>query len=327
MTFGEVDEDEMTSSWEMADGNKTTSINYFIVFSIIIHIGLFSLASLYRPIMKPPIKEEVIFVTSVAEPKPAPKVIPLPAPAMPALGSPDKPADVKTTSVPDEPKKIPAPPEKSVAKTTIPLPRSQPRHRTNILDRQKRRSVPKAAKPDDTPVVAPAPVVPSPTSAPAAKENQENPSQTAGPAGSTGTASSSGSSQTSNARAGTGHGGRGGPAGTGSVGRGLPNGIVGGTQDLLKGYAAGIHSLLERHKHYPPLARRRNHQGKVMIKFTITDDGHLFGQPTVEHSSGYETLDEAALKCVHAAAPFPALPREIEVRPVTFKMTLAFVLE
>lgn len=60
---------------------------------------------------------------------------------------------------------------------------------------------------------------------------------------------------------------------------------------------------------YPDAARRRGLHGDVMLTVMIGSDGQVRGV-TVYSSSGYRVLDDAAVRIVHLAAPFPPIPRE-----------------
>ena len=60
---------------------------------------------------------------------------------------------------------------------------------------------------------------------------------------------------------------------------------------------------------YPDAARRRHLHGDVVLSVTIAVDGQV-RNASVYTSSGYRVLDDAAIRIVHLAAPFPPIPRE-----------------
>jgi len=93
----------------------------------------------------------------------------------------------------------------------------------------------------------------------------------------------------------------------------------------LDDYRKALYTLIERNKVYPPIARRLGHQGKVRISFVVLIDGSL-GQVKVELSSGYVELDEAAVRAVKDASPFPPLPEEIQADAKSFVVTISFEL-
>jgi protein TonB len=67
----------------------------------------------------------------------------------------------------------------------------------------------------------------------------------------------------------------------------------------------GIRSRIGRALLYPPLARRRGWQGRVIVGFTLGRDGGV-RDIRVVRSSGFDVLDQSALSAVLSAAPFSA---------------------
>jgi TonB family protein len=61
---------------------------------------------------------------------------------------------------------------------------------------------------------------------------------------------------------------------------------------------------------YPEDARRRNLTGALMLSVGVNADGTIHGIQ-VRKSSGYEELDQAAIRIVRLAAPFSAFPAEL----------------
>lgn len=59
---------------------------------------------------------------------------------------------------------------------------------------------------------------------------------------------------------------------------------------------------MEALKRYPGLARRNGWEGMVLIKVVLDGDGHLLSAD-IQQSSGYETLDQDALRVLRAATP------------------------
>lgn len=79
-----------------------------------------------------------------------------------------------------------------------------------------------------------------------------------------------------------------------------------------------ISTAIERAKTYPGMARRRGIEGTVYVSFRI---GHA-GEPDeieVSKSSGYKMLDEATMKVIRKAAPYPHIDERVEV-PVTYRL-------
>ena len=57
--------------------------------------------------------------------------------------------------------------------------------------------------------------------------------------------------------------------------------------------------------HYPRSARRNHHEGSVVVRFEVTEDGSV-RSAEVAHSSGHRDLDAAALEAVLKARFLPA---------------------
>ncbi|MGH8155409.1 MAG: energy transducer TonB [Rhodanobacteraceae bacterium] len=58
---------------------------------------------------------------------------------------------------------------------------------------------------------------------------------------------------------------------------------------------------------YPSAARRRHLHGNVVLSVTLGTEGQVRGV-RINASSGHRVLDDAAIRIVHLAAPFPAIP-------------------
>lgn len=71
---------------------------------------------------------------------------------------------------------------------------------------------------------------------------------------------------------------------------------------------------------YPAPARRAGIQGVTEIAFTIHEDGRV-STVTIQKSSGYTVLDEAAVETILAAVPFPRPPAPARLAiPISFKL-------
>jgi protein TonB len=71
---------------------------------------------------------------------------------------------------------------------------------------------------------------------------------------------------------------------------------------------------------YPPQARRAGIQGTVEVGFTVHRDGAVSAVVMLV-SSGQESLDQAAMAAVRAAAPFPPPPAQARLSiPVAFRL-------
>lgn len=90
-------------------------------------------------------------------------------------------------------------------------------------------------------------------------------------------------------------------------------------------YLAMLKKRIEQHKEYPLMSRRGRQQGTVIVQFELTSGGNV-KSCQVKKSCGYRLLDRAAIRAVTAAAPFPALPEEIDLEDTRFVLPIKFVL-
>ncbi|MBC2717528.1 MAG: TonB family protein [Desulfobacteraceae bacterium] len=90
-------------------------------------------------------------------------------------------------------------------------------------------------------------------------------------------------------------------------------------------YLDMVRLKIESRKQYPPFSRQRNIEGMVTVEFMIGPTGYIFGL-TVVRSSGFPSLDEAAIAAVNNAAPFSSPPEKYFARQVRVKVPIAFEL-
>jgi protein TonB len=96
--------------------------------------------------------------------------------------------------------------------------------------------------------------------------------------------------------------------------------------DAINRYTAAIHGLIDRRKEYPYQARRQEQEGAVYIRFTLSRQGQLAGEPVLEKRSRYRLLNESALEAVKNAAPYPPFPAEITDTDMNFQVAVSFSL-
>jgi protein TonB len=82
---------------------------------------------------------------------------------------------------------------------------------------------------------------------------------------------------------------------------------------------------IERHKEYPDIARVRDMEGSVTLRFVITAQGGVKGAEVVK-SSRHTLLDTAALRAVTDAAPFPEPPPRLFEGEIPLELTIIFEL-
>ena len=81
---------------------------------------------------------------------------------------------------------------------------------------------------------------------------------------------------------------------------------------------AQIRAKLQENLLYPPVARLNSLQGTVRLRFEVESSGKPHDVKVIE-SSGFQVLDDAAVKTVLASAPLPVVPVKVKV-PVVFKL-------
>ena len=85
---------------------------------------------------------------------------------------------------------------------------------------------------------------------------------------------------------------------------------------------SGSHSI-GRAIRYPLAAQVQGLEGTSLVTFRIMAEGTV-DEIRIVKSSDYEILDEAALKTVRRAAPFPALPEAIKEPHIQLNIPLVF---
>jgi len=95
--------------------------------------------------------------------------------------------------------------------------------------------------------------------------------------------------------------------------------------NLWSGYTTKVRQMIARAKIYPPKAREKGQQGKIQLSFKIGKDGTVL-KLLVEHSSGYEILDEAARMAITDAGPFPPIPEKLNKQYALLELPISFVL-
>jgi len=95
---------------------------------------------------------------------------------------------------------------------------------------------------------------------------------------------------------------------------------------VLRDYSAIVSGAVGRKKVYPRLAVMRRWQGTADLKLQIAADGGLKAL-SVAHSSGFEILDDQAMKMVKEAMPLPTLPDGLRGREFVIDIPVAFKLQ
>ncbi len=90
-------------------------------------------------------------------------------------------------------------------------------------------------------------------------------------------------------------------------------------------YAKIIRARLLQNWDYPASARENLIEGKLLVLFTLTKEGHLAAFRILE-PSGARILDEEALRTIRAAAPFPPFPASLGLARLHIKARFEYQL-
>lgn len=101
--------------------------------------------------------------------------------------------------------------------------------------------------------------------------------------------------------------------------------VASGNYMTAQSYLEMVRLKIERHKKYPDIARVKNIEGRVVVRFVITPDGGI-REVKIAKRSRNRALDLAALRAVQDAAPFPKPPRRLFKGEIPLELTIVFEL-
>ena len=93
--------------------------------------------------------------------------------------------------------------------------------------------------------------------------------------------------------------------------------------DIRNEYLSRLLAKIEKNKFYPTVARRRNLEGMIQVRFRLGCDGEV---EALEIDGKHSLLRKAAGKAIEAAMPLPKIPAEIEC-PMLVDYAMAYTLE
>ena len=97
--------------------------------------------------------------------------------------------------------------------------------------------------------------------------------------------------------------------------------VEGQRRGYIKRHFAYIRDMIMQHLSYPMLARKMGWSGRVVVSFTVLDDGQVEDIKVVK-SSGFNVLDANAIKTIEKTAPFPRPPVKAElIIPVVYRLS------
>jgi len=85
-----------------------------------------------------------------------------------------------------------------------------------------------------------------------------------------------------------------------------------------------LHTQILQHRRYPVMARRQRREGVATIRFDLYPSGEL-QDVRLDHSSGYQALDRAALQAVERIAPL-SQARDFLSQARNFSVNVVFKL-
>lgn len=91
-------------------------------------------------------------------------------------------------------------------------------------------------------------------------------------------------------------------------------------------YQQLVRQRLLQLQRYPNTARRRQQQGAPELAFSVLADGRMQAARLLS-SSGYQSIDNAALSLLAKANPLPEPPAALRAKPVEFTITLVYRLD
>jgi len=95
---------------------------------------------------------------------------------------------------------------------------------------------------------------------------------------------------------------------------------------ILHDFLQIVSRRIEKSKRYPRWAIDAGLEGKVVVRFTILQDGTLGKEPQLVRSSGTKVLDNAAIAAIKESAPFPALPQALNREWLQIELPMDFRL-
>ena len=90
-------------------------------------------------------------------------------------------------------------------------------------------------------------------------------------------------------------------------------------------YLDMVRLKIESRKRYPQVAKAKNIEGRVTIRFVLGTDGSV-RDVAVTKSARFKALNIAALDAVHRAAPFPRPPSNLFDGALPLELTIVFEL-
>jgi periplasmic protein TonB len=96
--------------------------------------------------------------------------------------------------------------------------------------------------------------------------------------------------------------------------------------EVLEGYRQRLSELFARHQEYPRVAAMRGWEGEVRLRLKVARKGNLLGV-VLDHSSGFDVLDQHAMAMLEAMASLPPLPDALEANEISVVVPINYKLK
>jgi len=91
-------------------------------------------------------------------------------------------------------------------------------------------------------------------------------------------------------------------------------------------YQDMVKQRIEQARRYPLWAKKQGFEGVVSLKFAILSNGTAKNIKTLS-SSGYETLDQAAVQAIKRVGRFPPIPDRMNTTQIQMEVAIVFKLK
>ena len=133
------------------------------------------------------------------------------------------------------------------------------------------------------------------------------------------------SPQVANAAAAVGgEGGTGKNIGTGESGEGFGSGS--GAESAKNKYFSLIAQTIYKNKRYPRQAYSLNQEGKVVVRLKLAKNGKILDLEVLEQAT-YKSLTNATIETIKSINKFPAIPEELKVDDITFRIPIEYKIQ
>lgn len=88
-------------------------------------------------------------------------------------------------------------------------------------------------------------------------------------------------------------------------------------------YARLVKERIMQQWRYPPEAKENLIEGRLIVLFSLKEDGTVI-QISLLKPSGHDILDREAARAISAAVPFPPFPKQVMVKRLNIKATFDY---